>query len=99
TSFSRDWSSDVCSSDLSDTYSSEEILSAGHQFFGSVAQGLASVIEQAFEQYGQPNAYILGQEGGGALFIGAEYGDGTMYTRNAEIGRASCRESVQMAGA
>ena len=68
---------------LSDTYSSEEILSAGHQFFGSVAQGLASVIEQAFEQYGQPNAYILGQEGGGALFIGAKYGDGTMYTRNA----------------
>lgn len=68
---------------LSDTYSSDEILSAGHQFFGSVAQGLASVIEQAFEQYGQPNAYILGQEGGGALFIGAKYGDGTMYTRNA----------------
>jgi|TARA_A100001391_G_scaffold51156_2_gene31189 hypothetical protein len=68
---------------LSDTYSSDEILSAGHQFFGSVAQGLASVIEQAFEQYGQPNAYVLGQEGGGALFIGAKYGDGTMYTRNA----------------
>lgn len=68
---------------LSDTYSSEEILGAGHQFFGSVAQGLASLIERAFTEYGQPNAYILGQEGGGALFIGAKYGDGTMYTRNA----------------
>ncbi|WP_196260473.1 DUF1134 domain-containing protein [Pelagibacterium limicola] len=68
---------------LSDTYTSDEILSAGHQFFGSVAQGLASLIERAFNQYGQPNAYILGQEGGGALFIGARYGDGTMYTRNA----------------
>jgi hypothetical protein len=68
---------------LSDTYSSDEIMSAGHQFFGSVAQGLASLVERAFAQYGQPNAYILGQEGGGALFIGARYGDGTMYTRNA----------------
>lgn len=68
---------------LSDTYTSEEILSAGHQFFGSVAQGLASLIERSFEQYGQPNGYILGQEGGGALFIGARYGDGTLYTRNA----------------
>ncbi len=68
---------------LSDTYSSDEILNAGHQFFGSVAQGLASLVERAFTQYGQPNAYILGQEGGGALFIGARYGDGTMYTRNA----------------
>lgn len=68
---------------LSETYSSDEILTAGHQFFGSVAQGLASLVERAFTQYGQPNAYILGQEGGGALFIGARYGDGTMYTRNA----------------
>lgn len=68
---------------LSETYSSDEILEAGHQFFGSVAQGLASLIERAFTDYGQPNAYILGQEGGGALFIGARYGDGTMYTRNA----------------
>ncbi len=68
---------------LSDTYSSDEILTAGHQFFGSVAQGLASLIERSFAQYGQPNAYILGQEGSGALFVGAKYGDGTMYTRNA----------------
>ncbi|WP_176762574.1 DUF1134 domain-containing protein [Pelagibacterium luteolum] len=68
---------------LSDTYSSEEIMTAGHQFFGSVAQGLASLIERSFAEYGQPNGYILGQEGGGALFIGARYGDGTLYTRNA----------------
>lgn len=68
---------------LSETYTSDEIMSAGHQFFGSVAQGLASLVERAFNEYGQPNAYILGQEGGGALFIGARYGDGTMYTRNA----------------
>ncbi|WP_127142381.1 DUF1134 domain-containing protein [Pelagibacterium montanilacus] len=68
---------------LSDTYSSDELLNTGHQFFGSVAQGLASLIERAIAEYGQPNAYILGQEGSGALFVGARYGEGTMHTRNA----------------
>ncbi|WP_404402513.1 DUF1134 domain-containing protein [Pelagibacterium halotolerans] len=68
---------------LSETYSANELVDAGHQFFGSVAEGLASLIERAVGQYGQPNAYILGQEGSGALFVGARYGEGVMYTRNA----------------
>lgn len=68
---------------LSETYSSDEIVNAGHTFFGSVAQGMASLVERAVGEYGQPNAYVLGQEGGGALFVGAKYGEGVMYTRNA----------------
>jgi len=68
---------------VSETYSSDELLETGHQFFGSVAQGMASLIEQAVGQYGQPNAYILGQEGSGAILGGVKYGDGIMYTRNA----------------
>src|SRR5690606_20149757 len=62
---------------------SEELVEKGSEFFGSVAQGLASVIERSVSEYGLPNAYILGQEGSGALFAGARYGDGTMFTRNA----------------
>lgn len=68
---------------LSDTYSGEELVSTGSEFFGSVAQGLASVIERAVSQFGLPNGYILGEEGSGALFAGARYGQGTLYTRNA----------------
>lgn len=68
---------------LSDTFSGEELLQNGQQFFGSAAQGLASVVERAVSQYGQPNGYILGEEAGGALFVGAKYGEGTLYTRNA----------------
>lgn len=67
---------------LADTYSSDELLDTGHEFFGSVSQGLASLVERAISQFGQPNAYILGQEAGGALFGGARYGEGEMYTRN-----------------
>ena len=64
-------------------YSSNEILDAGHRFFGGVSRGLASVIERAFSTWGQPNGYVLGQEGGGAIFGGLRYGEGALYTKNA----------------
>jgi len=67
---------------LSDTYSGEELVERGGAFFGSVSQGLASLVEKAVGQYGLPNGYILGEEAGGALFAGAKYGQGTLYTRN-----------------
>lgn len=61
------------------TYSSDEILKTGHHFFGSISGGLATVIEQAFAKYGEPNGYILGQEATGALFGGLRYGEGDLY--------------------
>jgi len=66
-----------------DTFSPDEIIKAGHQFFGSVSRGLALVVERAFSRWGEPNGYILGQEGGGAFVVGLRYGDGSLYTRNA----------------
>jgi len=71
------------SGSLSATYSSEELVDKGSAFFGSMAQGLDSVVERAVSQFGLPNGYILGDEGSGAVVIGARYGQGTMYTRNA----------------
>ena len=68
---------------LMDTYSTDELLNTGHTFFGSVSQGLAAIVERAVSQFGQPNAYILGQEAAGAIFGGVRYGEGDMYTRNA----------------
>lgn len=67
---------------VSDTFSADELVKTGGEFFGSIAQGLASVVERAVSQFGLPNGYILGDEGSGAAFIGARYGEGTLYTRN-----------------
>jgi hypothetical protein len=64
-------------------FTSRELLDSGHQFFGAVSRGLASVVEEASRRWGQPNAYILGQEAGGAFVAGARFGEGVMYTRNA----------------
>src|SRR5256885_9838809 len=63
-------------------YSSNEILDTGHRFFGSVSRGLASVVERAFSTWGQPNGYILGQEGGGAFIGGLRFGASTPHTQN-----------------
>ena len=64
-------------------YSSNEIIDAGHHFFGSVSHGLAMVVEKAVSKWGLPNGYILGEEASGAFIGGLRYGDGTLYTRNA----------------
>jgi hypothetical protein len=64
-------------------YSSNEIINAGHRFFGGVSRDLAALVEKAVSQWGLPNGYILGEEAGGAFIGGLRYGDGTLYTRNA----------------
>ncbi|QDZ11332.1 DUF1134 domain-containing protein [Devosia ginsengisoli] len=68
---------------LSDTYEGADLIDSGKAFFGSASQGLASLVEQAVSQFGLPNGYILGEDAGGALFAGARYGEGVLYTRNA----------------
>ena len=64
-------------------FSSGELVDNGHKFFGSMSRGLAQVVEEATRRWGQPTAYILGQEASGAFIAGARYGEGQMYTRNA----------------
>jgi hypothetical protein len=59
------------------------VIDAGHRFFGSVSRGLATIVERAVSQWGQPNGYVLGQEGGGAFIGGLRYGEGVLYTKNA----------------
>src|SRR6266576_924216 len=64
-------------------YSSNEIVDAGHRFFGTISRGLAQIVEKAGSQFGLPNGYVLGQEGGGAVVAGLRYGEGILYTKNA----------------
>ncbi|MFM9849629.1 MAG: DUF1134 domain-containing protein [Hyphomicrobiaceae bacterium] len=65
-----------------DGYTIDEIRAATRGFFGNVSTGLASVIEYSFSKSGRPSAYVLGNEGGGALIAGVRYGKGTLYLRD-----------------
>jgi hypothetical protein len=64
-------------------YSSNEVIDAGHRFFGTISRGLAQIVEKAGSQWGLPNGYVLGQEAGGAVVAGLRYGEGILYTKNA----------------
>ena len=64
-------------------YSSNEVIDAGHRFFGTISRGLAQIVEKAGSQFGLPNGYVLGQEAGGAVVAGLRYGEGILYTKNA----------------
>jgi hypothetical protein len=65
------------------SFSGSELVQNGHRFFGSMSRGLALTIEEATRRWGEPNGYILGQEGSGAFVAGLRYGEGVLYTRNA----------------
>jgi hypothetical protein len=65
------------------SYQAEELVDNGHKFFGGISRGLALAVQEAVRRWGEPNGYILGQEGSGAFFGGLRYGEGKLHTRNA----------------
>ena len=61
-----------------DFYTENEILNAARGFFGETSGGLAAAVEKIFGELGKPNGYILGEEVGGAFFVGLRYGNGEL---------------------
>jgi hypothetical protein len=66
----------------SDTYTSQEIVDNGHKIFGRTTKEIAGVVEYAFQKHGEPNGYIVGEEGSGAIIGGLRYGEGTLFMKN-----------------
>ena len=66
-----------------DTYTQNEIIQKGSEFFGVATEAMAKAVEKVFSQYGRPNGYIAGSEGSGAIVVGLRYGEGMLYTKNA----------------
>ena len=62
-----------------DTWKEDDLIGAAEGVFGKGAEGLAGLIEDVLSKQGEPNAYIVGREAGGAFILGARYGSGTLY--------------------
>jgi len=69
-------------SPLASSYSEEEMITAGHKFFGKTSGGFALAIESVFSKYGRPTAYIIGEEGSGAVIAGLRYGEGSLHFKS-----------------
>jgi hypothetical protein len=61
------------------TYHKDDLIGAAESVFGKGAAGLAGIIEDLLRKQGEPNGYIVGREGGGALVVGLRYGSGTLH--------------------
>ncbi|MBC7505909.1 MAG: DUF1134 domain-containing protein, partial [Sandarakinorhabdus sp.] len=61
------------------TFAEQDVLGAAEDVFGKGVQGLAEAIRKSFKAYGQPNAYIVGREAGGAFIVGVRYGSGILH--------------------
>jgi hypothetical protein len=66
-----------------EAYSISEIREAGRGVFGTITAEFAGAINYAFQNFGQPNAYISGVEGGAAFLAGLRYGKGTLHRKAA----------------
>ncbi|GHA87025.1 hypothetical protein GCM10009069_07850 [Algimonas arctica] len=66
------------------TYSENELVTAISTHLGVTSESAATTIERLFKDRGQPVGYITGEEGGGALTIGARFGNGTLWMKSGE---------------
>ncbi|MDO8422538.1 MAG: DUF1134 domain-containing protein [Parvibaculum sp.] len=60
------------------TYTEDEMVVEAGKVFGSTAKGMADAIHSVFKKYGEPNAFIKGEEASGAFVLGLRYGVGTL---------------------
>ncbi len=60
------------------TFKQNEVMNKAEDFFGETSKGLAKAIQKVFEDHGEPNAYITGEEASGAFVVGLRYGKGQL---------------------
>jgi hypothetical protein len=65
-------------------YTANEITQAGADFFGITTEAMAKAVQHIFSDLGEPDAYIKGDEGGGAFVVGFRYGSGWLIRKNQE---------------
>ena len=75
------------SSNQAADYNESELITAISTHLGVTSESAASAIERLFRERGRPVGYITGEEGGGALTIGARYGKGTLWMKNGETAK------------
>ncbi len=64
-------------------YTADELVAAGSRELGIAAEAIGGAIERIFADQGDsPTAYIAGEEGSGAVGVGARYGRGALHMKD-----------------
>ena len=59
-----------------DTFDKKEMVDKAKIYFADLSEGVGIIVERSFNDFGQPSAYIEGEEFSGAFFGGFRYGGG-----------------------
>tara|TARA_B100000029_G_scaffold516397_1_gene629442 strand:- start:5447 stop:6022 length:576 start_codon:yes stop_codon:yes gene_type:complete len=65
-----------------ETFDKSEMVDKAKIYFADLSEGIGIVIERSFDDFGQPTAYIEGEEFSGAFFGGIRYGGGKIYFKD-----------------
>ena len=65
-----------------ETFDKKEIVDKAKIYFADLSEGIGIIIERSFNDFGQPTAYIEGEEFSGAFFGGLRYGGGKIYFKD-----------------
>ena len=63
----------------------KEMVDKAKIYFADLSEGVGIIIERSFMDFGQPSAYIEGEEYSGAFFGGFRYGGGKIYFKDGTI--------------
>ena len=67
------------------TFDKNEVVDKAKIYFADLSEGVGIIIERSFNDFGQPTAYIEGEEFSGAFFGGFRYGGGKIYFKDGTI--------------
>lgn len=70
-----------------DTFDQDAVLQEAKAFFGDTTEGLAKVVEKAFQEKGRPVGFIKGEELSAAITVGLSYGKGDLVLKNGETAK------------
>lgn len=66
------------------TYRQDTLVAEAENAFGQLSAEMAEVLDNIFDRQGRPQAFIAGEEVGGAVGVGLTYGRGVLYRPDAE---------------
>ena len=67
------------------TFDKQEMVEKAKIYFADLSEGVGIIIERSFNDFGQPSAYIEGEEFSGAFFGGLRYGGGKIYFKDGTV--------------
>ena len=67
------------------TFDKQEMVEKAKIYFADLSEGVGIIIERSFNDFGQPSAYIEGEEFSAAFFGGLRYGEGKIYFKDGTV--------------